>query len=104
MKHLSTSLKSLFMIVLMAGIFACAGNETRSSTGEYIDDTVITTKVKAAIFNESSLRSLDVSVETDQGIVQLSGFVNSQAEINTAGLLAGGVQGVKSVQNSLQLR
>ncbi len=89
------------LLVLFAG---CASTETSSGTGEYIDDTVITTKVKAAIFNESTLKSAEINVETFKGVVQLSGFVSSQADIDTAVRIAREVNGVKSVENDMKLK
>ena len=74
------------------------------STGEYIDDAAITTKVKAAIFEEPGLKSAEINVETYKGVVQLSGFVSSQASINRAAELARGVRGVKSVKNDMRVK
>ena len=74
------------------------------SPGEYVDDTVITTKVKAAILEEPSLKSAEINVETFKGIVQLTGFVRSRADINKAAELAKGVKGVKSVKNDMILK
>ncbi|MBM9535651.1 BON domain-containing protein [Desulfobulbus alkaliphilus] len=95
---------AFFLITLMALFLGCASTEKQAGFGESIDDTVITTKVKAAIFGDDSLKSREIKVETFKGIVQLSGFVNSQAEINKAVELARGVEGVKSVENSIQLK
>jgi osmotically-inducible protein OsmY len=81
-----------------------ASTSSKESTGEYIDDSVITTKVKTAIFNESTLKSAEINVETYKGVVQLSGFVNSQADINKAVEIARSVKGVSSVQNDMQLK
>jgi len=94
----------LFSAVLFAAVLGCAGTPQQESTGEYIDDTAITTKVKAAIFNEPSLKSAEISVETFKGAVQLSGFVTSQANINKAVELARGVGGVTSVKNDMRLK
>jgi osmotically-inducible protein OsmY len=82
----------------------CASTSTQESTGEYIDDTTITTKVKAAIFNEPSLKVAQINVETYKAVVQLSGFVNSSAEINTAASVARTVRGVVSVKNDIRLK
>ena len=71
-------------------------------TGEYFDDTVITSKVKAAVLNEPTLKSAEINVETFKGVVQLSGFVNSQADITRAVEVARGVPGVKSVKNDMR--
>jgi osmotically-inducible protein OsmY len=90
--------------VLLASLLGCAGTSTKEGTGEYIDDTVITTKVKAAIFNEPSLKSAEINVETFKGAVQLSGFVNSRADINKAVEVTGRVAGVTSVKNDMRLK
>jgi len=73
----------------------------KESAGEYVDDAVITTKVKAAVLEESSLKSAEIKVETNNGIVQLSGFVGSSAEIDKAVAVAGRVKGVTSVKNDM---
>ena len=74
------------------------------STGEYIDDAVITTKVKAAVLNEPTLKTYEINVETYRGVVQLSGFVSTDAEIIKAAQIARDVKGVASVKNDLQLK
>ena len=83
---------------------ACAPTRTHESTGQYVDDTAITTKVKAAILAEDSLKSSEINVESFKGTVQLSGFVRSQANINEAVALARGVSGVVNVKNDMQLK
>jgi osmotically-inducible protein OsmY len=88
----------------MTVAMGCAATSTRESTGEYIDDTAITAKVKTAIFNDASLKSNDISVETFKGRVQLSGFVDTRADIAQAGTVAKGVGGVTSVKNDLRLK
>ena len=95
---------ALVLTILLASLLGCAGTATKEGTGEYVDDTVITTKVKAAIFNEPSLKSAEVNVETFKGTVQLSGFVNSRADINKAVAVASGVAGVTSVKNDMRLK
>ena len=92
------------LVALLASLLGCAGTATTEGTGEYVDDTVITTKVKAAIFNEPSLKSAEINVETFKGAVQLSGFVNSRADINKAVEVARGVGGVTSVKNDMRLK
>lgn len=82
----------------------CASTSTQESTGEYMDNSVITAKVKTAIFKEPSLKSAEINVETFKGVVQLSGFVSSQADINKAVEIAGAVEGVKSVKNDMRLK
>ncbi len=97
----------LLMLALAGGslvLSSCAGSRDSESTGEYIDDSVITTKVKTAIFNEESLKVLEINVETFKGVVQLSGFVTSQSDINTAVSVARGVKGVKSVTNNMVVK
>ncbi|MFA6314715.1 MAG: BON domain-containing protein [Sterolibacterium sp.] len=84
-----------------AGAKAGAKDE---SPGEYVDDTVITAKVKAAVLEEPSLKSAEINVETAKGVVQLTGFVRSRADINKAVQVAKGVKGVKSVKNDMILK
>ena len=111
MKYIKHIPKLILAGVLVATI-GCAANSqkdntstsNRESTGEYIDDAVITTKVKTAILNESTLKSYEINVETYKGVVQLSGFVSSQTDINKAIEVARGVKGVASVKNSMQLK
>ena len=99
------SVSKLFAVVLFALSFlvlsACAPTAKRASTGEYLDDTVITTKVKAAIFNEPLLKTTEIGVETFKGTVQLSGFVKSAAASAKASEVVRTVNGVKDVKNSL---
>lgn len=96
---------SAFLLMLVLSSFiGCAATQTREGTGEYVDDTVITTKVKAAVFNESSLKSAEINVETFKGVVQLSGFVSTKAEIDKAIEVARSVSGVKSVKNDIRLK
>jgi osmotically-inducible protein OsmY len=82
----------------------CASTPKQEATGEYVDDSVITTKVKAAILNEPTLSSAEINVETFKGEVQLSGFVNSSADITKAVEVARGVKGVNSVKNDMRLK
>jgi osmotically-inducible protein OsmY len=95
---------TFFCAILLASLLGCASTSKQEGTGEYIDDTVITSKVKAAIFNEPSLSSAEINVETFKGVVQLSGFVSSQADINKAVAIARGIAGVNSVKNNMQLK
>lgn len=90
--------------VLLATIVGCASTAKQSSTGEYIDDTVITTKVKAAILEDKELKVTEINVETFKGVVQLSGFVSSQSDINKAATIARAVTGVKSVKNDMRVK
>ena len=104
MKQLRQYLSALFLAVTLVSVVGCALTSKQEGTGEYVDDSVITTKVKAAIFNEPTLKSAEINVETFKGAVQLSGFVSSQAAINTAAQLARGVSGVKSVKNDMRIK
>jgi osmotically-inducible protein OsmY len=101
MKKRNIVIRCLVLLMLVATLTACAATRTRESTGEYVDDSVITTKIKAQLANDDFLKSFQISVESRQGIVQLSGFVNSQEAVNKAGQIARGVEGVKSVSNDL---
>ena len=95
---------TFFFVIVLASLLGCASTSKQEGTGEYVDDTVITGKVKAAIFNEPSLKSAEINVETFKGVVQLSGFVNSREDINKAVRVARGVQGVVSVKNDMRLK
>jgi len=95
---------AFFLAVLLVSMLGCASSSTREGTGEYVDDTVITTKVKAAIFNEATLKVAEINVETFKGVVQLSGFVSSNAAMNKAVEIARKVGGVKSVKNDMRLK
>ena len=88
----------------MATAAGCASTSRSEGTGEYVDDTVITAKVKTAILQEPSLKSAEINVETFKGTVQLSGFVGSQASVNTAMVVARDVKGVKSVKNDMRVK
>lgn len=95
---------TIFAAIVFMSILGCASTTKSEGTGEYIDDSVITTKVKAAIFNEPTLKATEINVETYKGVVQLSGFVRSQSNINRAEEVAGGVKGVKSVKNDMRVK
>ena len=94
-------LSFLVCIVLVTAFLGCASTPKREGTGEYLDDSAITTKVKAAIFNEPTLKVFQINVETFKGEVQLSGFVDSAQSVSKAGEVARGVKGVRSVKNNL---
>jgi osmotically-inducible protein OsmY len=101
MVRLQRILRSLVCVALLATSFGCAATAKHESTGQYVDDSVLTTKVKAAIFNEESLKTLQINVKTYNGVVQLSGFVNNARSVVKAGEVAGNVEKVASVQNDL---
>jgi hyperosmotically inducible protein len=104
MKHAGKLLSAIFVAVSLVSVVGCASGPQKEGTGEYIDDTAITTKVKAAIFNEPTLKSAEINVETFKGVVQLSGFVKERADIDKATSVARGVSGVKSVKNDMRLK
>jgi osmotically-inducible protein OsmY len=93
-----------FCAILLTSLLGCASTPKQEGTGEYLDDTVITTKVKAAVFSEPSLKSAEINVETFKGVVQLSGFVSSRTAINKAVEVARSVRGVKSVKNDMRVK
>jgi osmotically-inducible protein OsmY len=92
------------LLVAGAALVGCAATPRSESTAEYVDDTVITTRVKAAVLGEPTLKSAEINVETFKGRVQLSGFVNSQTDINRAVTVARAVPGVTSVANDMRLK
>ena len=97
-------LRALLTILLLTAAVGCASTKTQEGTGQYVDDTVITTKVKAAILEEPGLKSSEINVETFKGVVQLSGFVSSSADISTATKVAHAVAGVTSVKNDMHVK
>ncbi len=103
MKQLKCIARFFFAVLLISAV-GCASTPTKEGTGEYVDDTVITTKVKAAIFNEPTLKSAEINVETFKGVVQLSGFVSTQANIYKAADVARNVSGVRNVRNDMRLK
>jgi osmotically-inducible protein OsmY len=101
MKKKNTIIHFFVILMMIATFAACASTRTHESAGEYIDDSVITTKVKALLVKNDFLKSFDIGVETYQGTVQLSGFVNSQQAIDKASEITKSVKGVKAVKNNL---
>jgi len=99
-KRISAFLAAITMMFMLG----CASTTKHEGTGEYVDDTVITSKVKAAILEEPGLKSAEINVETFKGVVQLSGFVSSRASINKAVEIAHGVRGVKSVKDDMRVK
>jgi osmotically-inducible protein OsmY len=98
------TLTTLFSTMALIATLGCASTRHHEGTGEYVDDSVITTKVKAAILEEPGLKVSEIKVETFKGVVQLSGFVSSRADIKGAVRVASAVNGVKSVTNDMQLK
>lgn len=97
-------IKIVVSMILVLALAACAGTAKQESTGEYFDDTVLTSKVKTVLLNDPMVSGLAVNVETFKGVVQLSGFVKTAAERNRAHELAHGVGGVKHVRNDILIR
>ena len=96
---------SLFIVGFLAvSVTACAGSSTTESTGEYVDDSVISNKVRAKIIGNDALSIFDINVETFKGIVQLSGFVDTEKTKELAGEVARSVDGVKEVQNNISVK
>ena len=85
-------------------VAGCAGGPTSASTGQQIDDTVITSKIKTAFVKDPAVSTLNIGVETFKGTVQLSGFANNQTEVSRAVELASDVQGVRSIKNDIRLK
>ena len=100
LKYLSASVMALALLFSSG----CASTSTQEGTGEYVDDSVITSKVKAAIFNEPGLKSAEINVETFKGVVQLSGFIGSTEKERKATELARSVKGVKSVKDDMRVK
>lgn len=103
-KHFMRRNAHAMLLVTAAAFAGCASTQRTEGAGEYVDDTLITAKVKAAVLNEPGLKSSEINVETFKGRVQLSGFVNSAADIQRAVVLAREVKGVKSVVNDMRLK
>ena len=101
MKKRNVFIGYLVLLMFVAALAACAATRTHESTGEYVDDSTITTKVKALLAEDDFLKSFQIGVETYKGRVQLSGFVNSQHAVDKAGEITRSVKGVKSVKNNL---
>ena len=101
MKKKNIVIRHFVLLMLMVAFVACASTSKQESTGEYVDDSVITTKVKTLLAADDFLKSFQIGVETYKGTVQLSGFVNSQKAVDKAIEITRSVQGVKSVKNDL---
>lgn len=95
---------AILLAAVMLGVAGCAGTATHESTGEYVTDSWITTKVKAALVDDPNVKATEVNVETFKGTVQLSGFVSSQTAMNEAVRIARGIKGVTSVKNDMRVK
>jgi len=101
MKKRNIVIHCLVLLMLIATFSACASTRTHESAGEYVDDSVITTKVKALLAVDDFLKLFQISVETYKGTVQLSGFVSSKKAVDKADKIVRSVKGIKSVKNNL---
>jgi len=104
MKLIFKRFTTFFFVMALASALGCASTSTQEGAGEYVDDTVITSKVKSAIFGDPTLKSAEINVETFKGVVQLSGFVGTVADQRKALELARKVPGVKSVKDDMRLK
>ncbi|HEX3035191.1 MAG TPA: BON domain-containing protein [Thermodesulfobacteriota bacterium] len=101
MKRVITNLGLTLCLVFAVVLIGCAGSRTETSTGEMVDDSVITTKVKSLLVADQGLSAFDIEVETFKGVVQLSGFVDTEEQAEKAAEIAESVEGVRDVKNSL---
>ena len=104
MKKRNMLIGCFMILMLIATLVACASTSKQEGAGEYVDDSVITTKVKSLLASDDFLKSFEISVQTYKVTDQLSGFVDSQKAVDKAGEIAGGVKGVKSVKNNLNVK
>jgi osmotically-inducible protein OsmY len=104
MKKGSIVVRYFVVLMLIATFVACASTSKQEGTGEYVDNSVITSKIKSKLAADDFLKSFEIGVETYKGIVQLSGFVDSQRAVDKAGQIARSVEGVKSVKNNLRVK
>ena len=101
MKKWNRFVSYVVLVMFIAAFVACASTSKQESTGQYVDDSVITTKVKSLLAGDDFLKSFQIGVETYKGVVQLSGFVNSQQAVDKAIQISRSVKGVRSVRNDL---
>ncbi|MDD2732883.1 MAG: BON domain-containing protein [Desulfuromonadaceae bacterium] len=104
MKKVLRITKQLVCLSLLTVFLGCNATQKKESTGEYIDDSAITAKIKSGLFEDAKLKSLQIEVKTFKGIVQLSGFVDSVQSLTSAGEIAGRVQGIKELKNDLVVK
>ena len=104
MQSVNRVFQALFSAVVLSVALGCAGTSHKESTGEYVDDSWITSKVKAAFVNDKTLGASEINVETFKGTVQLSGFVNTRDQKSRAGDLAKKVEGVRNVENNITVK
>jgi hyperosmotically inducible protein len=105
--HLRTTLSALLLSMGLGSAVlgtGCAGSATKESTGEYIDNSAITARVKAALADDELVKAREINVESFRGTVQLSGFVNTSEEKSRAGRIAASVAGVQDVKNNITVK
>jgi osmotically-inducible protein OsmY len=100
----SLPLYALAGILAACGFAGCAGSPTKDSTGQYVDDTTLTAKVKSALLGDGAVKSFEIKVETFKGVVQLSGFVDTEDQRAAATKDAMAVAGVQDVKDNLTLK
>jgi len=104
MQAVKHAIQMLLSAVVLSVVLGCAGTATKESTGEYVDDSWITSKVKGAFVQDKSLKSAEINVETFKGTVQLSGFVADPGDVSHAADVARDIKGVTSVKNDLRVK
>lgn len=105
MTGLTGKLRPMMAVVLVTlSLFGCASTSRHETTGQYVDDATLTSKVKTALLEDPNVSGLDVGVETYKGTVQLSGFANTQQEKSRAGEVARSVSGVREVRNNITVK
>lgn len=97
-------ISAIFLALVFASVLGCAGGPQQESTGEYVSDSWITSKVKLALVDDQTVKATEVNVETFKGVVQLSGFVISQAAMNQAVYVTRNIQGVTDVKNDMRIK
>lgn len=97
-------INAVSLFLLLFSFAGCSSSPKKATPGQYVDDSIITTKVKKAIFDDPTLKTMEINVKTNKGIVQLSGFVDTKEEISRAGEVAKNVENVSSVENDLIVR
>jgi len=95
---------AMVAVTSLSALTACQATRSQESVGEYMDDATITTKVKAALAKDPDVKAYQVNVETYRGVVQLSGFVDSEANVRRAAQVAQSVSGVRAVKNDVRIK
>ncbi len=104
MQQVKRVFQTLLSALVVSAILGCAGNAQRQTTGEYVDDSWITSKIKAAFVEDKTLNAPEINIETHKGAVQLSGVVSDTDDVEHAADVARSIKGVASVENNLQVK